>query len=309
MKYLVLMLSICFLLTACFTSGEAEVNEVSKPMPKDTTFLEVISEDPIVEPFIETVPRQPISLINPDGKTVQERFLPPEGFSRVEVEHGSFKEFLRILPLMPDGSKVRFYNGREKTREVYLAVVDWSLGDRDLQQCADAVIRLRAEYFYATNQKESIRFNFVSGFTADFTKWASGHGISVDGNTVSWVINSRNDDSFESFQRYLDIVYAYANTYSLENELVFKEFSQIAIGDVFIIGGFPGHCVIVVDMAVNENTGEKVFMLAQSYMPAQDIQILKGDSGDSPWYCADINDILITPEWSFEKAQLRTWPE
>jgi hypothetical protein len=188
-----------------------------------------------------------------------------------------------------------------------LAVVDYTLGDRDLQQCADAVIRLRAEYFYASNQHEKIHFNFVSGFTADFTKWASGYGISVVGNNVLWVKNNRNDDSYESLQRYLDIVYAYANTHSLENELVSKDVSQIAIGDVFIIGGFPGHCVIVVDMAINESSGEKVFMLAQSYMPAQDIQILKGDNGDSPWYTADINDVLITPEWRFDKTQLKTW--
>ena len=150
-------------------------------------------------------------------------------------------------------------------------------------------------------------FNFVSGFTADFTKWASGYGISVDGSNVLWVKNNRNDNSYESFQRYLDIVYAYANTHSLEKELISKDVSQIAIGDVFIIGGFPGHCVIVVDMAVNESTGEKVFMLAQSYMPAQDIQILKGDNGDSPWYTAEINDVLITPEWRFDKTRLKTW--
>ena len=45
-------------------------------------------------------------------------------------------------------------------------------------------------------------------------------------------------------------------------------------GDVFIQGGSPGHCVIVVDMAVNEGTGEK-FYASPSYMPAQDIQIQK----------------------------------
>ena len=47
-----------------------------------------------------------------------------------------------------------------------------------------------------------------------------------------------------------------------------KELSEMQIGDVFIRGGSPGHCVIVVDMAVHQETGEKLFMLAQSYMPA-----------------------------------------
>ena len=249
----------------------------------------------------------PDSLIIPGGMTVKERFLPPEGFSRIEAEPGGFSEFLRELPLKPAGSKVKIFDGREKLNDVYLAVVDYTLGDRDLQQCADAVIRLRAEYLYDAGQYEKIYFNFVSGFTADFSKWSSGYGIAVSGNDVSWVNNGNNDNSYESFQKYLDIVYNYANTYSLENELVSKDISALAIGDVFIIGGFPGHCVIVVDMAVSERTGEKAFMLAQSYMPAQDIQILKGNSPESPWYTADIGEVLVTPEWTFEKSQLKTW--
>ena len=260
------------------------------------------------EPLLDQpVPDTPASVINPDGAILKDRFAPPDGFSRVKAEPGSFAEFLQALPLKPDGSKVKYFDGREKTSDVYLAVVDYTLGDRDLQQCADAVIRLRAEYLYAVGQQKSIRFNFVSGFTADFSKWASGYDISVKGNNVSWVKNSRNNGSYESFTKYLDVVYAYANTYSLEKELVSKDVSDIAIGDVFIVGGFPGHCVIVVDMAVDEDSGEKVFMLAQSYMPAQDIQILKGDSEDSPWYSADIDDRLVTPQWRFDKTQLRTW--
>lgn len=83
--------------------------------------------------------------------------------------------------------------------------------------------------------------------------------------------------------------------------------SSLAIGDVFIHGGAPGYCVIVVDLAVNENTGEKIFMLAQSYMPAQDIQILKGDSDGSPWFTTSIGDILKTPEWTFKVSDLKTW--
>ncbi len=103
------------------------------------------------------------------------------------------------------------------------------------------------------------------------------------------------------------MVYAYASTLSLEKELIEKPFSDLSIGDVLIQGGAPGHCVIVVDMAVNENTGEKIFMLAQSYMPAQDIQILIGDSKSSPWFSANIEDIVKTPEWTFKTTDLKTW--
>ncbi len=259
------------------------------------------------QPEINTKEMPVESLINTEGQTIAERFNVSQGFVRLEAEKESFASYLQNLPLKPDGTKVKYYNGREKSRDVYLAVVDFDLGDRDLQQCADAVIRLRAEYLYEKERFGEIHFNFVSGFHADFSKWAAGNGISVNGNQVSWVTNRNNDNSYESFQKYLDIVYAYASTLSLEKELIAKPLSDLAIGDVFIQGGSPGHCVIVVDMAVNNNTGEKIFMLAQSYMPAQDIQILKGDREGSPWFSENAEDILQTPEWTFQVSELKTW--
>jgi hypothetical protein len=80
------------------------------------------------------------------------------------------------------------------------------------------------------------------------------------------------------------------------------------IGDVFIKAGRPGHAVIVVDMA--ECEGDKVFLLAQSFMPAQEVHILKNlqDSELSPWYDLDLEDDLQTPEWTFELQALRRFP-
>ena len=50
-------------------------------------------------------------------------------------------------------------------------------------------------------------------------------------------------------------------------------------------------------------------MLAQSYMPAQDIHILinESDKTMSPWYSNKFEGKLSTPEWSFEPTQLKTW--
>jgi hypothetical protein len=247
------------------------------------------------------------SIINPRGRTIEERIKPPEGFERIKVEEGSFAHYLRTLPLKPHGSKVKYYDGREKTYNVYEAVIDMDIGDKDLQQCADAVIRLRAEYLYKQKQYDRIHFNFTNGFNAQFVKWMQGYRIAVTGNRVNWVKSSTYSDGYSTFRKYLDIVFSYAGTLSLSKEMKSVMIEDMEIGDVFIQGGSPGHCVIVVDMAMHPETGEKLFMLAQSYMPAQDIHILKNLQAPqiSPWYSTKFGDTLITPEWTFKKTDLK----
>ena len=105
----------------------------------------------------------------------------------------------------------------------------------------------------------------------------------------------------------MDIVFAYSSTLSLDEELKSVNVEDMQIGDVFIKGGSPGHCVIVVDMVQNKKTGEKIFMLAQSYMPAQQTQLLinPNDKDLSPWYSLDFGKELKTPEWTFTRDQLK----
>ena len=248
------------------------------------------------------------TIINTDGMTLEDRFQVPEGYERLKVEPGSFEEYLRKLSLKPHGTKVHYYNGRTKLRNVHDGVIAMEIGDRDLQQCADAVIRLRAEYLFQKEEYEKIHFNFTNGFKAEYAKWREGYRIAVKGNEVSWVRgNSDDPQSYKEFRKYLDMVFAYAGTLSLSRELTAKELSEMQIGDVFIQGGSPGHCVIVVDMAVHQETGEKLFMLAQSYMPAQDIHILNIEQNKeiSPWYPLNFTGQLKTPEWTFEHTDLK----
>ncbi|HHW01227.1 MAG TPA: DUF4846 domain-containing protein [Thermoanaerobacterales bacterium] len=247
------------------------------------------------------------NIINENGKTLFERINAPYGFERVEVEPGSFGEYLRNLPLKPHGSKVHYYDGKVKGNNVYEAVIDMDVGTKDLQQCADAVIRLRAEYLFGKRQYDRIHFNFTNGFRADYSKWMQGYRIKVSGNKAAWVKTAGHSADYEDFRRYLDTVFSYAGTLSLSRELKPVSLEKMEIGDVFIQGGTPGHCVIVVDMAENRETGEKIFMLAQSYMPAQDIHVLKNhdDPGMSPWYAVKPERALVTPEWTFEWSDLK----
>lgn len=248
-------------------------------------------------------------LINPVAKEINMRFLSPENYARVEIkDSNSFESYLRNLPLKPEGAKVKHFDGTEKNKEnVYVAVVDLGIGTKDLHQCADAVMRLRAEYLFGQKKYEQIHFNFTNGFQADYSEWRKGNRILIDGNDVSWVEKESESTSYESFWKYLECIFAYAGTLSLSQELKAIESKDMEIGDVFIKGGSPGHAVIVVDMAINPKTKKKLFLLAQSYMPAQEIQILKNPNNTdlSPWYDLDFGDELITPEWKFKSSELK----
>lgn len=253
-----------------------------------------------------TTPVKPTSLINEQGSTLEERIKPPEGYERIAVSADSFGSFLRAFPFKPHGSPVKYYDGDVKTTEVYVAVFDMDIGNKDLQQCADAVIRLRAEYLYEKGEYDKIHFNFTNGFRADYSKWRSGYKIAINGNDTTWVKKTDSAEDYQSFRKYLDVVFAYAGTLSLSKELQKAAVEDMQIGDVFIKGGSPGHCVIVVDMAENKETGEKLFLLAQGYMPAQDIQVLKNPENDdsNPWYSLKQGEMLNTPEWDFSSEQL-----
>jgi hypothetical protein len=245
---------------------------------------------------------------NTNGITIATRFSPPNGFIRTEVPENTFQHYLRNLPLKPVGSRILLFNGREKSdQSVGVAVIDLETGNRDLQQCADAVIRLRAEYLYSSQQLDSIHFNLTNGFRVDFSEWVKGKRVKVDGNRTWWVQSARPSNSYGVYRSYLDFIFTYAGTLSLSKELKKVSIDSMQIGDVFIQGGSPGHAVIVVDMAVNPSTGERVFMLAQSYMPAQDIHILANpsDSDMNPWYSVSFGRILVTPEWTFNANDMK----
>lgn len=236
----------------------------------------------------------------------------PEGYRRVPLRTGSFGDWLRHLPLQEAGAPVLLHNGQPKARQdVHHAVVDIDVGERDLQQCADAVIRLRAEYLFAAGRAEDIRFHFTSGDEVPFLRWARGERPVVQGRGVTWRGGNRADASHDSLRRYLDTVFTYAGTQSLATELVAREPQHLQVGDVFIRGGSPGHAVLVVDVAFDPPSGAQVFLLVQSYMPAQEIHLLRnpGDTALSPWYRLPADGVLRTPEWIFQLDQLRRFPD
>jgi len=210
----------------------------------------------------------------------------PKGFERVNTSIHSFGNYLRHLPLKKDRT-IHLYNGRPKAnQDAQFAVIDVSVGDKDLQQCADAIMRLRAEYFYNSHQWEKIAFKDNANHTY---KFSGGDRI--------------------KFDAYLETVFSYCGTLSLDRTLQKRNsLNEMEIGDVLIRGGSPGHAMLVMDVAKNEE-GKKIYLLAQGYMPAQDIHVVTNplSSKIGPWYLVDNESDIITPEWTFKPIQLKHW--
>lgn len=249
------------------------------------------------KPESETKPieKETFEPINPKGNTVMTRFNTPEGYKRESLDSNSFGAFLQHLPLKKDGSEVKEFDGTVKPNyQTYLAVVDLPIGKKDLHQCADAVMRLRADYLYSQARFKEISFRQASGKTLSYTTWLGGR--SPD-KTNLWT--------------YLESVFNTANTTSLNQQLKLKAIETLEIGDVFVTGPPPGysygHAIIVVDKCINKE-GNVKFMLAQSFMPAQEIQILDNPATPGcPWYDLGFGQTLDTPEWDFTSSQLKTF--
>jgi len=252
-------------------------------------------------------------IINPSGSVIESRILPPPGFSRITSPENSFAKYLRNLPLKPHGSEVLFYDGSIKTNyDTYTAVIDMKIGNKDLHQCADAVMRLRAEYLWYQKKYDDIHFNFTNGFRVDYSNWMEGKRMAIKGNKTYWVDKSVPSNTYQDFWEYMELIFNYAGTLSLSKELIPVKIEHMKIGDVFIWGGSPGHAILVIDIAINSDTKEKVFLLAQSYMPAQETQILKNPNNSelSPWYSVtEIGKELYTPEWTFSRNDLKRFKE
>lgn len=249
------------------------------------------------------------SLIDPAGSTLETRIRTPEGFTRTEEPSGSLGEFLRAYEMKPDGSPVLIYDGSKKFRQGDHAVVfTLPIENEDLQQCADSVMRVFGEYYYCRGEYEKMVFTLGGNFKAEFSKWAQGNGIQLSGDNLIWTSAPGNDDSYESFKRFMRIVFAYSGTLNMDADSTPIEAADIQIGDIFIKGGSPGHVVMVVDLCQNAD-GEKAFLLAQGYMPAQEFHVLQNPAHkDDPWYYVNaLTYPFHTPEYTFDEGSLKRY--
>ena len=273
--------------------------------------MESVAEESEVFRETESVQEKKVySYILPEGNTLESRFALPEGYVRTEYPEESFGSFVRKYPVKPDGSPVLLWTKEPKGNQTdHVAVFDMTVEDElDVQQCADSVMRMYAEYFRATGQYDRIRFHFVNGFLCDYNSYIQGNRVKVNGDEVAWVQSREPEDSDAVFNEYMKIVFAYSSTLSMEEESTGAEIQEMQIGDIFLKGGSPGHVVMVADVC--EKDGRKAFLLAQGYMPAQEFHIIKNPLHENdPWYYEEEvqypfhTQAYTFPEGSFRRLQ------
>lgn len=229
---------------------------------------------------------------NPAGRECIGQIRPPRGFERVAVAKDSFGGFIREFPLQKRGSHMRYYNGNLALGQyIGYAVLDLPML-ANTEQCADAVMRMRAEYLWSKEKYPLIHFHSVSGKDQKYTGGAN-----------------RN-----AFEKYLRNVYGNSNTSSLFREMKPKPFEEIVPGDVLVYEAPDsqsyGHAVLVADVAYNEKTGETAILLAQSSMPALTMHIIRDvlHPINSPWVIVDNDDVgIFVSGIQFYKFDLREW--
>lgn len=222
-----------------------------KPV-KDTIDLEYISKAIVLNE----------NLIIEDSLTISSRVKTPLGYKRVEYPKGSFQEYLRHYKLKPYGSKIINYDASEYYwQQGHVGILEVPVPKNGLQQCADALIRIRSEYLWDNNRKHEIGFNFTSGHYCSWNKYAEGYRPQINGNKVIFSKTASANSTKTNFYKYLNLIYMYSGTLSLSQELdSITLVKDLSIGDVLIKGGSPGHIVILADEVINEK-GEKLFLL------------------------------------------------
>ena len=216
----------------------------------------------------------------------------------------SWEYFLQHLP-EKEGPILDFKGQPVSYQAKHFSIINYDIGTRDLQQCADALMRLRAEFLFSKNRFSEIGFHFTSGDFYSFDDYCNGKRPVPKGNDVVFISSSSHPKNAQSLRKYLDIVYTYAGTISLAKEL--KNAAAFNIGTVVITPGSPGHCFIITDEATT-SSGKKLYKLVEGYTPAQSIYVLKNTGDTSLEYWHELKEgTITTASYEFSSYELKSF--
>jgi hypothetical protein len=182
------------------------------------------------------------------------------------------------------------------------AVAALDVGRRDLQQCADAIIRLHAEWRWPALGGEDLSYRLTNGQAVHWSDWRAGK------RGLKQVASAAADGSHASFRGWLDFVFTYAGTRSLWAYAQKIPRAALQPGDFFVSPATSslGHAVLVLDLA-RDAQGHSVALLGQGFTPAQSFHVLQRAPGQA-WFPLD-GEKIETPFWTpFGWADLRRLP-
>ena len=114
-----------------------------------------------------------IQSVNIPAKTIRDISL-PLGFKYVENGDTSYSRWLLDLAFK-ENNTVYLYNGIPKSdQNVQYGVLNIDIGKKDLIQCADAVMKLRADFLFEKHRYSELNFTSTSGDSLSFEKWLKG---------------------------------------------------------------------------------------------------------------------------------------
>lgn len=194
------------------------------------------------------------------GPPIAEAFPPPEGAIRVEAD--AWGTWLQARPLADGDGPVKTWDGRVVGHPA--RVVELSLIGGHLQECADSLIRLRAEWRKERN--EPVMFHATSGDPMPWERWQKGERPYEHGRGLAWKPGTKG-----GWEAYLSRVYNWAGTISLKAYDTEPATDAPRPGDLLVDPGSPGHTVVLLDVA---KRGSETFVLVgEGFMPAQDFHV------------------------------------
>lgn len=230
--------------------------------------------------------------------SIHSTFPPPAGF--VAAERTPYGDWLGALSVAAPDVPVRTHDGR--TVPINARVVPVPMVKGDLQQCADMAIRLRAEWLRETHAPDIV-FHATNGQALPWSRWERGEHTQLVGNRLVWRVD--NDKRRAGWDGWLREVFLYAGTLSLVAYETFPVDAPQA-GDVIVVGGSPGHAVVVLDVAHKRGAAgvETIVLVGEGFMPAMDFHVPLGPlAGWWPW----TDEGIALPHWPLPEDALRRW--
>ena len=231
-----------------------------------------------------------VLLLGASAETLEAAYPVPSGF--VRKSDSAFGQWLRTRSVADPNVPILTYDGRVVGHKGRVIALEMVSGDR--QQCADSIIRLRAEWELESGHLPS--FHATSGDPMPWKRFVQGEKPYEKDGRIAW-----KQGSSKRWEDYLSRVFIWAGTASLAAYDTEAALNPTA-GDVMVQGGFPGHAILLLDVV--ERGDERLVLVGEGYMPAQNFHVEHGPV-DGWWRW---KDGVSLNHWRLKADTLRRFP-